>query len=101
MDGDGGGPEHPVAGAVMLEGADQAYGDDGDAELLGEAEAAVLEFIDVTVAGALGFGKDDQARAAADCFLSEAPHAFDVGGTAHVGDGDVAETLHEPAIGWD
>ena len=94
MDGDGGGPEHPVAGAVMLEGADEADGGDGDAELLREAEAAVLEFVDVAVASALGFGKDDEAGAAMDGVLSEAPHALDVGGTAHVGDGDVAETLH-------
>ena len=48
-----------MAGAVMLEGTDQAYRDDRDSELLGEAEAAVLEFVDVTIAGALGFGKDD------------------------------------------
>src|SRR6266478_8337937 len=59
-------PEHPVAGAVMLEGADEADGDDGDAELLGEAEAAILEFVDVAIAGALGFGKNDEAGAAID-----------------------------------
>ena len=59
MDGNGGGPEHPVAGAVVLEGTDEADGDDGDAELLREAEAAVLEFVDVAVAGALGLGKND------------------------------------------
>ena len=69
VDGYGGGPEHPVAGAVMLEGADEAYGNDGDAELLGQAEAAVLEFVDVAVAGALGLGKNDQAGAAIDCGL--------------------------------
>src|SRR4029077_10540870 len=101
MDGDGGGPEHPVAGAVMLEGADEADGDDGDAELLRETEAAVLAFVDVTVAGTLGFGKDDEAGAAVDGVLREAPHTLDVGGAAHVGNGNVAETLHEPAVGGD
>lgn len=34
VDGDGGGPEHPAASAVMLEGADEADWGDGDAELL-------------------------------------------------------------------
>src|SRR5690349_14614696 len=99
MNGDGGGPEHPVAGAVMLEGADEADGDDRDAKLLSEAEAAVLEFVDMAVASALGFGKNDEAGAAIDGVLGEAPHALNVGGAAHVGDGNVAKTLHEPAVG--
>src|SRR5260370_2198795 len=99
MHGDSGGREHPVAGAVMLEGAEQADGNDGDAELLREAEAAVLEFVDAAVAGAVGFGKNDEGGAAIDRVLGEAPHALDVGGAAHVGDGNVAETLHEPAVG--
>src|ERR1700693_6065441 len=101
MNGDGGGPEHPVPGAVMLEGTDEADGNDGDAELLREAEAAVLEFVDVAIARALGFGKNDEAGAAIGGVLREAPHALDVGRAAHVGDGDVAETLHEPAVGGD
>src|SRR6267154_2707881 len=101
MDGYGGGPEHPVAGAVMLEGADQAYGDDGDAELLRETEAAVLEFVHVAVAGALGFRKNNKAGAAIHRVLREAPHAFDVGSATYVGDGNIAETLHEPAISGD
>src|SRR6266446_3520660 len=99
MHGDGGGPEHPVAGAVVLEGADEADRSDGDAELLGEPEAAVLELVDAAIAGAFGFGENDEAGAAVDGVLGEAPHALDVGGTAHVGDGDIAETLHEPAVG--
>ncbi len=72
---------------------------DGDAELLGQAEAAVLEFVDVAVAGTLGFGKNDEAGAAIDGVLREAPQAFDIGGATDVWDGDVAETLHEPAVG--
>src|ERR1700737_442068 len=36
-----------------------------------------------------------------DCVLGEAPHSLEIGGAAHVGDGDVAETLHEPAVGGD
>src|SRR5579859_5432106 len=83
----------------MLEGPDQADGNDGDAELLGEAEAAVLKFVDVAVTGALAFGKNDEAGAAVDGFLGEAPHAFNVGRAVYVGNGNIAETLHEPAIG--
>src|SRR6267154_975245 len=101
MNGYGRGPEHPVARAVMLERADQAYGDDGDAELLGETKAAVLEFVDVTVAGALGFRKNDEAGAAIDGVVGQPPHALDVGGASHVGDRNVAEALHEPAVGGD
>src|SRR5882762_1386559 len=99
MDGHRCGPEHPVACAVMLERADQAYGDDRDSELLGEAEAAILEFVDVTVAGTLGFRKNDEACAAIDGVLREAPHSLDIGRAADVGHRNIAETLHEPAIG--
>lgn len=99
VDGYGGRPEHPVAGAVMLERADQANGDDRDADLLGQAEAAVLKFINTAIPGAFRFRKDDQTGAAIDGFLGEAPHALDVRGAADVGDGDIAETLHEPAVG--
>src|SRR5438445_7660860 len=99
MDSYSGRPQHPVAGAVMLERANQAYRNDRDAELLGQTEAAVLEFVDVAVARTLGLGKNDEAGAAIYSFLGEPPHAFQVGGLAHVGDGDVAETLHEPAVG--
>src|SRR6267154_3578972 len=99
MNGYGRGPEHPVARAVMLERADQAYGDDGDAEVLGETEAAVLEFVDVTVAGALGFRKNDEACSAIDGVLREAPHSLDIGRAADVGHRNIAETLHEPAVG--
>jgi hypothetical protein len=53
-----------VAGAVMLEGADQTDGDNRRAELLRETEAAVLEFVDVAVAGALGLWKNNQATCA-------------------------------------
>src|SRR5258705_65046 len=101
MNGHRCGPEHPVTGAVMLERADQAYGDDRDSELLGEAEAAVLEFVDVTVAGAPGFGKNDEAGAAINGVLGEAPHAFEVRGAAHIWHGNIAETLHEPTVGGD
>jgi len=34
-------PEHPVTGAVVLEGSHQAHGHNGNAELLRDAEAAV------------------------------------------------------------
>ena len=101
VDGDRGWPEHPVAGAVMLEGADQADGHDGDTELLREAKAAVLKFVDVTGASALGFRKNDEAGAAVDGVLGEAPHALDVGRAAHVGNGNIAETLHVPTVGGD
>jgi len=84
---------------MMLEGADEADGNDGDADLLREAETAVLEFVDVAVAGALGLGKNDEAGAAVDGVLREAPHALDVGGAARIRDGDIAEAFHEPAVG--
>ena len=98
MDRDGRGPEHPVAGAMMLDGSDQADGNNGNAELLRDAEAALFEHIDVAIARALGFRKNDEARAAVDGVLREAPHALEIGRTADVGDRDVAEALHQPAI---
>src|SRR5260370_39426240 len=63
MDGDGGGPEHPIAGAMMVEGADNADGSDGDSEMERQSEGAILELADVTVARAAGFGGNDEARA--------------------------------------
>src|SRR5438270_10659060 len=101
VDGHGGGPEHPVAGAVMLKRADQADRHDRYAELLREAETAVLEFVHVAVAGALGFGKNDEAGATIDGVLREPPHALDVGGAAYIRYGNIAKTLHEPAVGGD
>ena len=83
----------------MLKGADQAYGDNGDTKLLGHAETAILERIEVAVAGAHGFRKDDQAGAAVDGILRQTPHALQIGRPADVRDRNVAETLHEPAIG--
>src|SRR5580704_6733335 len=85
----------------MVEGADEADGDDGDAELLGEAEAAFFEVVEVAIAGALRFGKDNEADAAVDGFLGEAPEAFQILGTAHAGHGNVAEALHQPAVNRD
>src|SRR6202790_4741340 len=99
MDGDRRGPKHPVASAMMLDGTDQADGHDRDAELLRDAEATFLESINVAVARALRFRKNDEARPAVDGVLREAPHALEIGRTAHVRDGDVAEALHQPAIG--
>src|SRR6202051_148743 len=40
MDSDGRGPKHPMSGAVMLAGTDQAHGHNRDAQLLRHAEAA-------------------------------------------------------------
>ena len=48
--------------------------------------------------GALGFGKDNQAGAAIDGVLCEAPHALQVRGAAQIRDGNIAEALHQPAI---
>src|ERR1700730_6129998 len=55
------GPEHPVAGAVMLEGTYQANRNDRDAELLRDAKTAVLKWAQVAIASAHRFGKNDQA----------------------------------------
>ena len=75
-DGDGLRPEHPVAGAVMLERADEADGHDWNSELLRDAEAAVLKRVEMAVAGAHRFRKNNEARAAVDRVLSHAPHAL-------------------------
>src|SRR5580704_4146274 len=78
MDRYGRGPKHPVASSMMLDGTDQAHGNYRDAELLRDAEAALFKFIDVAVARALGFWKNDEARPAVDGVLREAPHALQI-----------------------
>src|SRR5580692_11184572 len=98
MNGDGRGPKPPMSGAMMLAGTDQAHGHNRDAELLRHAEAALLKVINVAVAGALRFRKNDQARPAVDSVLREAPHALEIGRTANVGNRHVAKALHEPSI---
>src|SRR5262249_33482713 len=99
--GDVSGPEHPVAGTVVLEGANDADRHDGNFELLGDAEGAVLKLVHTTVACALPFRKDDEAGAALDGVAGEAPHALEVGGAAYIGNGNVAEAFHEPAVDGD
>src|SRR6266404_3223983 len=93
-------PEHPVTRAVMLEGSHQADGHDGDAELLRNAKAAVLELIHVAVACTLGFRKNDQAGAAVNGVLRQPPHALEVRRAANVWHGNIPEALHQPAIRW-
>ena len=90
--------EHPVARPVMLKGTNQAHRHDGDAELLRDAEAAVLELIYVPIARPLGFGKNDQAGAAIDGVLREPPHALQICRPPHIRHRDVAEALHQPAV---
>src|SRR4029077_6499047 len=65
-------PDHPVACAVMLKGANQTYRHDGNAKLLRDAKAAILELIHMAVARALRFGKNDQAGAALHSVLRQA-----------------------------
>ena len=101
IDGDGRGPEHPVAGAMMVHGTDETHRDDRDAELLRDAETAFLEFINMAVASALGLRKNDEAGAGVNGVVREAQHAAKVGWLADVGDGDVAEALHEPTVSGD
>src|SRR5258708_5710476 len=98
--GDGGGPEHPVAGAVVLDGADDADGHDGNFQLLGDAESAVLKFIDAAVASALRFWKNDEAGAAIDGVAGKSPHASEIGRATDIGHGNVTESFHQPAINW-
>src|SRR5580704_1496826 len=98
MNGDGRGPKHPVASAMMLDGSNQADGNNGNAELLRDAEAAFLECIHVAVARALGFRKNDEACPAVDGVLREAPHAFEIGRTADVGYRNITKAFHQPAI---
>src|ERR1700682_5254033 len=82
-------PEHPVTGAVMLEGSHQADGHNGNAELLRYAKAAVLELIHVAVACALGFGKNNQAGTPVNGVLRQAPHALEVRRVANVRHGNI------------
>lgn len=101
MDGDGRRPKHPVAGAMMVDGTNQADRDNRNAQLLRHAETTVLELINVAIATALRFRKNDQAGAAVDGVLREPPHALEIGRTAHIRDRNISEALHEPAIGGD
>src|SRR5258708_1108767 len=98
--GDGRGPEHPVAGAVVLDGADDTDRHDGNFQLLGDAESAVLKFIDAAVASALRFRKNDEAGAAIDGVAGKSPHASEIGRTTDIGHGNVTESFHQPAINW-
>src|SRR5882724_5006052 len=82
----------------MMEGPDKADGHDGHSQLLRKAEAAFFKVIDMAVAGALGFGKNDQADAAVDGFLGESPKPLQVLGAADAGHRHVAEALHQPAV---
>src|SRR4029077_9683637 len=63
-----------------------------------DAEAAVLKRIEMAGAGAHRFGENDQAGAAVDGVLRQAPHALQVRGAAHVGYRNIAEALHEPTV---
>src|SRR5256885_2351809 len=99
MNGDGGGRKHPVAGAGKSEGNGQAGRDGWDCGLLGYSKATILECAEVAIARAPGFGKNDKAGAAVDGVLREPPHALEIGRTANVGNGNIAETFHEPAVG--
>src|SRR5260370_27598919 len=101
MDGDGGGPEHPIAGAMMVEGADNADGNEGDAEMARQSEGAILEWGDMPVARAAAFGKNDEDRAAVNGFAREAPHALEFGRAADIRNGNGSEMLHQPAVRGD
>ena len=48
-----------MAGPKVLEGADEADGNDRNAELLSDAEAAVLEAVDAAVASTFRLRKND------------------------------------------
>src|SRR6267378_3503645 len=91
-------PEHPVARPVMLKGSHETDGHDGNAELLRDAEAAVLELIHVAVPRPLGLGKNNQAGAAIRGVLREPPHALQIGRAPDIRHRDVAEPLHQPAV---
>src|SRR5258708_19773466 len=77
--GDGRGPEHPVAGAGVLDGADDTDRHDGNFQLLGDPESAVLKFIDAAVASALRSWKNEEADAAIDGVAGNSPHPPDTG----------------------
>src|SRR6516225_1003763 len=98
MHGDGGGPEHPMARAVMLERADDADRYHRDFELLRNAECAILKFAHAAVAGSLAFWKNNEAGAVVDGVAGKAPHALEIGGAANVRHGNIPETFHQPAI---
>src|SRR5260370_20133549 len=91
-------PEHPVPRPVMLNGSHQTNRYDGNTELLRDAEAAILELIHLPVARSLGFGKNDEAGPAVDGILREPPHALQIRRPPHIRNGDIAESLHQPAV---
>src|SRR6266852_5036081 len=71
-------PQHPVARPVMLKGTHQTHRHDRNPQLLRDAEATVLKFIQSPVARALGFRKDNQASAPIDSVLRQPPHALQI-----------------------
>src|SRR5260370_8936898 len=91
-------PQHPAARPVMMKRSHETHGYDRNAELLRNAKAAVLELIHVPVARPLRFGKNNQAGAAVDGVLREAPHALQIRRAPDIWYRDVAEALHQPAV---
>src|SRR5258708_19490 len=91
-------PDHPVARPVMLKRSHETDGYDGNAELLCDAEAAVLELIHSPVACPLGFGKNDKAGAAIYGVLREAPHTPQIRRAPDIRNRNVPEALHQPAV---
>src|SRR6266852_1318463 len=91
-------PQHPVASPVVLKGAHQTDGYDGNSKLLRHAEPAILELIHSPVARPLGFRKNNQAGAPVEGILREAPHSLHVRRPPHIRNGHIAEALHQPAV---
>src|SRR5258708_9566607 len=86
---------------MMLERTDEADGNNRDAELLCDAKATILKSADGAIARALCLRKNNQASATVNRILRQAPHAFEVGGTANIGHGHIPKALHQPAVGRD
>src|SRR5216684_424390 len=91
-------PQHPVARPVMLKRTHQTHRYDRNPELLRNAEATVLKFIQSPVARALGFRKNNQAGAPIDSVLRQTPHTLQIRRPSHIRHRHVAKALHQPAV---
>src|SRR5258708_27015858 len=91
-------PQQPMARAVVLKGPHETNWDYGNTELLRDTESTILKLSHMPVPRAFGFRKNNQAGAAVDGALRKAPHALQIRRTPYIRDGNVSETLHQPAV---
>src|SRR5260370_20991983 len=71
---------------------------EGTPDSRGDGEAPFLKLSPRPFPLLLGFGKNDEAGPAVDGILREAPHALQIRRPPHIRNGDIAESLHQPAV---